>query len=560
MINNFSVMKPKSTALSRLNARKLPKRMRALRKSKHMKRWLLRNPWTRPICAFNIAAILIQSRFRGYIRRMKMLKLAKPKKIIKRKTQLNKYLAHMDACRFGNKRKPTWLDGGYSVWCIVRIQAWFRMLKIRIRHTLQRHVVNQIAAIVIQAAWKNSKIWLNILRARKAKYSPEVVDINAEVRKIQNLVRRCLNKRVYRYLRDLVLVKFKGAPADLLRSIIPREVDLFDKASGVHVRFRLGGIIFPPKIMFKVFTHRALCDVNAFAPRSYCTEKPMDPIQLHNNLNTVPARILKNRTIRVGGRYFDSIVTTNSINGEGWYRREDNNEWRPIAQQIFDDSDGTDWLKSTLKEKKPAPFHYSREKRTEDKVNYQKKRKKQWMLKAYRLAAGDDLLGSHGLEEPSLNESSASRMSSQERIKSSFKRLTGGRSGGKLDPIPRSYQYSEEHGMRSKAKDNIDPEYRSPSPLECYQTLLSDDKRGEFDKIYPGMGHSSPYRNTRKPMAPDNGIRYLPPVYSNDPATTTNPHHPKSNSRSVFNKCKVTRDINYYSQLKAADDDIVKWG
>ena len=127
--------------------------------------------------------------------------------------------------------------------------------------------------------------------------------------------------------------------------------------------------------------------------------------------------MLRNRSIRVGGRYFDSIITTNSANGEGWYRREDNNEWRPIAQQILDEGDATEWLKSTLREQRPAPFHYSRDKRMEDRQRHKHRRKKQWMLKAYRLAAGDDLLGSHALEEPSLNDSSASRVSSQELIR-----------------------------------------------------------------------------------------------------------------------------------------------
>ena len=101
----------------------------------------------------------------------------------------------------------------------------------------------------------------------------------------------------------------------------------------------------------------------------------------------------------------------------------------------------------------------------------------------------------------------------------------------------------------------MDPEYRSPTPQECYQTLLSDHKRGEFDRL-PGASPTHKSKRSGHP-APDNGVRYLPPVYTNDPPAG---HQSQSHSRSVFNKCRVTRDMDYYGQLKAADDDIVKWG
>ena len=53
----------------------------------------------------------------------------------------------------------------------------------------------------------------------------------------------------------------------MLRSINPREASLVDRASGMRVRFRLGGDTFPPQIYYKIFTRAALCDVGAFAPR-----------------------------------------------------------------------------------------------------------------------------------------------------------------------------------------------------------------------------------------------------------------------------------------------------
>ena len=97
---------------ARKNARKKPKRMQALKRSKHMKRWLLKNPWTRPICAFNIAAVKIQAFIRGFIQRCKSKQDSKPKRRRKKKSQLNKYLAYMDLCKMGKIREPEWLKSG----------------------------------------------------------------------------------------------------------------------------------------------------------------------------------------------------------------------------------------------------------------------------------------------------------------------------------------------------------------------------------------------------------------------------------------------------------------
>lgn len=55
----------------------------------------------------------------------------------------------------------------------------------------------------------------------------------------------------------------------MLRTINPVEASLIDKASNVHVRFRLGGEAFPPLIYYKIYVNAGLCDLNSFAPRDY---------------------------------------------------------------------------------------------------------------------------------------------------------------------------------------------------------------------------------------------------------------------------------------------------
>ena len=62
-------------------------------------------------------------------------KLHKKKKV--QPTQLNRYLANIDYYSRSKKRKPAYLEDGYSTWCAVRIQAWWRMVPKR-RHHIYR--------------------------------------------------------------------------------------------------------------------------------------------------------------------------------------------------------------------------------------------------------------------------------------------------------------------------------------------------------------------------------------------------------------------------------------
>ena len=268
--------------------RGVPKRLLILQKSKHMRRWLVKNPWVRPMIVFNYTAILIQKLFRGFVVRkkynrsssvvQKRVQNTKTSQRNRKKKQLDRYLSHLEHYRRNAIKPPAWLGEGYSSWCAVRIQSFFRMHRVYRRYSTYRRLVSQVAIIILQTAVRN---WL----FKRLSNDPSTGPIAATriwtafnaVQCIQLCWRSHCNRRIYRYFRDLVLIKLKGVPHDLLKSIIPNEVHHLDKAAGVHVRFRLGGSIFPPKVYFKIFTHRPLCDVNAFAPRDYCNERPVDP-------------------------------------------------------------------------------------------------------------------------------------------------------------------------------------------------------------------------------------------------------------------------------------------
>ena len=87
--------------------------------------------------------------------------------------------------------------------------------------------------------------------------------------KIQKAWRSYTNVRIYRYYKDLINFRKKGNPFELLKSINRGEAYLLDAASKCHVRFRLGGLNFPPLIYYKIFSTGTVCDIGSFAPRDY---------------------------------------------------------------------------------------------------------------------------------------------------------------------------------------------------------------------------------------------------------------------------------------------------
>jgi hypothetical protein len=325
-----------------------PKRMFALRKHKMIRRWLLRNPWMRPMTVFNMAAVKIQSVMRRFLcikYAMMGTLVARTRQLSKKSStggskkgvtthrQLDRYLSMMEYYSRRQYTKPAWMDGGFSSWCAVRIQSWFRMTRYRRRYHYKNRITNQIAALVIQSAYRNIQF-----RRMKRRMMTNMSQRNKHTRSehdcalcIQLKWRSYCNVRVYRYFRELIVNKLHGAPHELLRAVIPNESALLDRAAGVHVRFRLAGSVFPPKIVFKIYTHRPLCDVNAFAPRNYIEEREVTTSERFNKPSAIKSSTSK---MRVGMRYFETVVTSN-VPMDHWYQREERNPWRPISSQLL---------------------------------------------------------------------------------------------------------------------------------------------------------------------------------------------------------------------------------
>mmetsp|Transcript_32216 Transcript_32216/g.37854 ORF Transcript_32216/g.37854 Transcript_32216/m.37854 type:complete len:719 (+) Transcript_32216:56-2212(+) len=198
-------------------------------------------------------------------------------------SMLSKYLQYVRVREKARIELAPFAGGGFAVWCAAKIQAWWRMLKEKWHFTLLRYRMYHIASQQIQFMAKSflsigkeeeeeirKKQNSNSRQKAKRERVPKFNSIRDDAAyKIQAMWWRHANKRVYRYFRDLIQFRLCGNPASLLRTINPREASLFDKATGIHIRFRLGGKTFPPTLYYKVFLLNPLCDVGSFAPRNY---------------------------------------------------------------------------------------------------------------------------------------------------------------------------------------------------------------------------------------------------------------------------------------------------
>jgi len=177
---------------------------------------------------------------------------------------------------------------------------------------------------------------------------------------------RCYtNRQIFHYFRDMIRFREEGDPAELLRCINPKEAHMMDAAAKIHVRFRLGGSMFPPTIYYKIYTHGAVTDVNAFAPRDYTAHFQAPPVVLHNKE-------------KAGDR-------VRAENRENWYRRFENNGWRPISDKILEEPDAA-LLSGAAR---TTEWHHVKTKRREEAVRQRKQKKLKWLQHMYALGKAE---------------------------------------------------------------------------------------------------------------------------------------------------------------------------
>uniref|UniRef100_A0A2K5I253 Uncharacterized protein n=1 Tax=Colobus angolensis palliatus TaxID=336983 RepID=A0A2K5I253_COLAP len=181
----------------------------------------------------------------------------------------------------------------------------------------------------------------------------EVIKQDKAARVIQQAWKSFLNVAIFQHFKSLIDLRRQGEPRQIVKYINPKEAELLDAAAGIHVRFRLGGVKFPPDIYYKIFTHRPIEDLCANSPRNYAK---------------LPAK-------HTSHNKNDHLQEEDH---SGWYHRIENNGWRPVSDTFWLSTDGI-----VVEDKKESEFHFSKLKRRQDLEKKRKLRKIEWMRQIY---------------------------------------------------------------------------------------------------------------------------------------------------------------------------------
>lgn len=396
-------------------------------KPRAWKRQLMRRPWVLPVAAMQLAAMLIQKAWRASWLRWGAWRpgagrdwsrqrgsqpvgsacgagaaaVAEPPARRRSRPEVidGLHRSHLELlkwqCGAGAERKQNVRT--FQDFCALKIQAmWRATSKVGRRRrmlALAASKVPQVAAFEIQRTWRLFRVQIAERRAGARPLTPSQVKGVEEawgVNEAAAIIQRCWQghqrRRVFESLRDVVAgFRNTGDPYLLLRTVLPRESMLLDPAMQAHVRFRLAGSRFPPTIYYKVFTHGAVCDVGAFAPRNYAAgQAPGQP-----------------------------------ASGRGdWYVRQENNGWRPLAapHERVDGKPIADEVEATTARKVVKDFHFSRLRRRQDLDRKRRQRTVAWMRKMYGMQATSPAIessydGSPQSDEPSQADAASPRLS-----------------------------------------------------------------------------------------------------------------------------------------------------
>ncbi|XP_076969181.1 protein MFI isoform X6 [Tamandua tetradactyla] len=185
------------------------------------------------------------------------------------------------------------------------------------------------------------------------KWELELKKQNNAARIIQQAWKRFLDVAVFQHFKNLINIRRQGEPRHIVRYINPKEAELLDAAAGINVRFRLGGIDFPPNIYYKIFTHRHIEDMCANSPKDY------------TKLPAKQTSYIKSDTLQEDDH-------------SGWYHRIENNGWRPVSESFWMPIENV-----MVADKKESEFHFSKLKRKQDLEKKRKIKKVEWMRHMY---------------------------------------------------------------------------------------------------------------------------------------------------------------------------------
>eukprot|EP00112_Aurelia_sp_Birch-Aquarium-sp1_P026746 Seg97.9 transcript_id=Seg97.9/GoldUCD/mRNA.D3Y31 product="putative protein C11orf65" protein_id=Seg97.9/GoldUCD/D3Y31 len=328
------------------------------------------------------AAIEVQRSWRGYKIRSNLFGIVNPKLSTKNLLSNSKHPTGAPSITLTSK-KSSKLDATYQMqrdlaisrsdsplyllpfkeFCASIIQQWWRKLHEKQLQKLESHGndVSSSRSSFDKNFVQNSRLRIELTETPSEDIYPEEYSAACV---IQRSWRKHVDQQVYKYYKDLISFKSIGNPSLMLKCINPRESDLLDAASGVHIRFRLGGEHFPPNVYYKIFTNRNIADICAFAPRDYTKTQ----------LKNLPMKFIHNKGVDISDHLKE--------HQNDWYQRWENNGWRLVSDKMIKHvyQDRTTFTTSNKKVK----FHHSKLVRQEDIEKRRKKKKIDWMNKMYR--------------------------------------------------------------------------------------------------------------------------------------------------------------------------------
>lgn len=182
--------------------------------------------------------------------------------------------------------------------------------------------------------------------------------------RLQKLWKRYVFRKIYQYLRDVMLNKLKNLNTwKMLKIFNSAEADLVESCTNQHIRFRLGGTVFPPKIYYKIYVNGPLCDINSFAPRNYAAISKKYP-----KLTFDQYRMMSKKKPL-----------------DGWYQRVENNGWRPLEEKLL----GKDFQEKQSGSKVKY-HHHSKPKRELKSKKFTKLNKLRWLQSMYKKGKEDE--------------------------------------------------------------------------------------------------------------------------------------------------------------------------
>lgn len=329
------------------------------------------------MAAQHLAAILIQKRARGMLVR---LARRPPAPSASHRTvamsPMQRFIT-LGGGRFGDER-------GFRDFTATRLQAWYRGRTAQWAYALARFPVYHIAALQLQFAWKahcQQRAFNLAAASRSGLGLDEIAMLSPRARaalRVQAAWRSYTNRRIFRYYRDLVTFRGAGDPAQMLRAINPGEAALLDAAMGASVRFRLGGWCFPPTIYYKVFTRRAVCDLNAFSPKNYALSRQRvrkhQPGASDGNMGSTVY-------LRVGHALFRA--RQQAADTRGWYQRLEHNGWRPVTAKVMAEAAADPVSRATSGKASSGMSLLPRPMRQQDREAMRRAKKREWMRKLY---------------------------------------------------------------------------------------------------------------------------------------------------------------------------------